>query len=107
MAERSDDSTFGTIPDHHHTDMLVAIGWNGWLSHQMPQARRHLKRISEDPDKLLLVIDPRRSETAQRADIHLALRPGTDALLLRAMISMILEEGRLKKRLYRGSRERL
>ncbi len=62
----------------------------------MPQARRHLKRISEDPDKLLLVIDPRRSETAQRANIHLALRPGTDALLLRAMISMILEEGRQK-----------
>ena len=86
----------GTIPDHHRTDMLVAIGWNGWLSHQMPQARRHLKRISEDPEKLLLVIDPRRSETAQRADIHLALRPGTDALLLRAMISMILQEGRQK-----------
>ncbi len=86
----------GTIPDHHHTDMLVAIGWNGWLSHQMPQARRHLKRISEDPGKLLLVIDPRRSETAQRADIHLALRPGTDALLLRSMISMILEDGRQK-----------
>ena len=86
----------GTIPDHDRTDMLVAIGWNGWLSHQMPQARRHLKRISEDPDKLLLVIDPRRSETAQKADIHLALRPGTDALLLRAMISMILQEGRQK-----------
>ncbi len=86
----------GTIPDHHRTDMLVAVGWNGWLSHQMPQARRHLKRISEDPDRLLLVIDPRRSETAQKADIHLALRPGTDALLLRAIISMILQEGRQK-----------
>ena len=86
----------GTIPDHDRTDMLVAIGWNGWLSHQMPQARRHLRRISEDPEKLLVVIDPRRSETAERADIHLALRPGTDALLLRAMISMILQEGRQK-----------
>ena len=83
----------GTLPDHERTDMLVALGWNGWMSHQMPQARRHLKRISEDPDKLLVVIDPRRSETAQRADIHLAVRPGTDALLLRAMISIILQEG--------------
>lgn len=83
----------GTIPDHHETDMLVALGWNGWMSHQMPQARRHLKRISEDPDKLLVVIDPRRSETAQKADIHLPIRPGTDALLLRAMISIILQEG--------------
>ncbi len=63
------------------------------MSHQMPQARRHLKRISEDPDKLLVVIDPRRSETAQRADIHLPIRPGTDALLFRSMISIILQEG--------------
>jgi anaerobic selenocysteine-containing dehydrogenase len=83
----------GTIPDHDGTDMLVAWGWNGWMSHQIPQARRHLKRISEDPDKLLVVIDPRRSETAQRADIHLAVRPGTDALLFRSMISIILQEG--------------
>jgi anaerobic selenocysteine-containing dehydrogenase len=83
----------GTVPDHHDTDMLLAIGWNGWMSHQMPQARRHLKRIAEDPDKLLVVIDPRRSETAERADIHLAIRPGTDALLLRSMISIILQEG--------------
>jgi anaerobic selenocysteine-containing dehydrogenase len=83
----------GTIPDHDHTDMLLAMGWNGWMSHQIPQARRHLKRISEDPDKLLVVIDPRRSETAQRADIHLEIRPGTDALLLRSMISIILREG--------------
>jgi anaerobic selenocysteine-containing dehydrogenase len=83
----------GTLPDHKDTDMLVAVGWNGWMSHQMPQARRHLKRISEDPNKLLVVIDPRRSETAQRADMHLAVRPGTDALLFRAMISIILREG--------------
>ncbi len=81
------------IPDHHETDMLVAIGWNGWMSHQMPQARRTLKEISEDPRKLLVVIDPRRSEIAQRANIHLAIRPGTDALLTRAMIAIILQEG--------------
>ncbi len=82
-----------TVPDDHETDLLMAVGWNGWMSHQMPQARRVLKRISEDPAKLLVVIDPRRSETAERADIHLALRPGTDALLTRAMIAIILQEG--------------
>ncbi len=83
----------GTVPDAENTDMLLAVGWNGWMSHQIPQARRHLKRIAEDSDKLLVVIDPRRSETAQRADIHLPIRPGTDALLLRSMISIILQEG--------------
>lgn len=82
-----------TIPDHDQTDMLVSIGWNGWMSHQIPQARRILDQIAKDPDKLLVVIDPRRSETAERADIHLALRPGTDALLTRAMIAIILQEG--------------
>ncbi|MBN1655669.1 MAG: molybdopterin-dependent oxidoreductase [Deltaproteobacteria bacterium] len=81
------------IPDEHNTDMLVAIGWNGWMSHQMPQARRRLKEISKDPDRLLVVIDPRRSETAELADIHLPIRCGTDALFTRAVISIILQEG--------------
>jgi anaerobic selenocysteine-containing dehydrogenase len=90
--------TFGSqrlelIPDYENTEMLMTVGWNGMMSHQIPQARRVLTRISKDPDKLLVVIDPRRSETAKIADIHLALRPGTDALLLKSMIAIILKEG--------------
>jgi anaerobic selenocysteine-containing dehydrogenase len=81
------------IPDEHVSDMLVAWGWNGMESHQMPQAPRVLKRFSEDPERLLVAIDPRKSETAAMADIHLAVRPGTDALLMKAMIAIILEEG--------------
>jgi len=83
----------GYGPDTENTDMLVSLGWNGWMSHQMPQARRLLGGISKDPEKLLVVIDPRRSETAERADIHLAIRPGTDALLLKAVIATLLEDG--------------
>jgi anaerobic selenocysteine-containing dehydrogenase len=79
-------------PDHHNTEMLLAVGWNGMMSHQMPQARKFLTRFAKNPDKLLVVIDPRRSETAKIADIHLALRPGTDALLTRAMIAIILQK---------------
>ncbi|MDY6852302.1 MAG: molybdopterin-dependent oxidoreductase, partial [Thermodesulfobacteriota bacterium] len=82
------------VPDDDETDLLLVIGWNPWMSHQMPQARRVINRLSKDPDKLLVVIDPRRSETAVRADIHLPVRPGTDALLTRAMIAVILQEGR-------------
>jgi anaerobic selenocysteine-containing dehydrogenase len=81
------------IPDHHNTDVLLAVGWNGMMSHQMPQARRFLTRFAKDPGKTLIVIDPRRSETARIADIHLPIRPGTDALLTRAMITIILREG--------------
>lgn len=80
-------------PDHHNTDVLLAWGWNGMMSHQMPQARRVLTDIAKDPEKFLVVIDPRLSETAKIADIHLPVRPGTDALLSRAMIAIILEEG--------------
>jgi len=82
-----------TIPDHDRTEMLLAIGWNGMMSHQMPQARRVLTQISKDPNRLLVVIDPRLSETARIADIHLPIRPGTDALLTKAMIAIILKEG--------------
>ncbi|RJX34744.1 MAG: molybdopterin dinucleotide-binding protein [Desulfarculus sp.] len=81
------------IPDEHQCQLLLAVGWNGWMSHQMPQARRVLQAIAEDPQRLLVVVDPRRSETAARADMHLALRPGSDALLFKAMIALILQEG--------------
>jgi anaerobic selenocysteine-containing dehydrogenase len=88
-------------PDYENSEMLMAIGWNGMMSHHIPQARRVLTRISKDPDKLLVVVDPRRSETAKIANIHLALRPGTDALLLKAMIAIILREG-MQNREYIG-----
>ena len=78
--------------DHHNTDMLVSVGWNGMMSHQMPQARRFLTKLAKDPERLLVVIDPRESETAKIADIHLPIRPGTDALMTRAMIAIILQE---------------
>ncbi|WDP89354.1 MAG: molybdopterin-dependent oxidoreductase [Desulfobacter sp.] len=80
-------------PDHDNCKMLVAWGWNGMESHQMPRAPIVLKEISRDPDRILVSIDPRKSETAAIADIHLPLRPGTDALLIKAMIAIILEKG--------------
>ncbi len=85
------------VPDVAETDLFLILGWNGMQSHQIPQAPRHLQRISKDPNKLLIVVDPRLSETAKIADRHLPIRPGTDALLLRAMIAIILQEGWEKK----------
>jgi anaerobic selenocysteine-containing dehydrogenase len=79
--------------DAEETDYLLVFGWNGMQSHQIPQAPRHLLRIAKDPDKSLVVIDPRLSETAKVANLHLQIRPGTDALLMRAMIAIILQEG--------------
>ena len=81
------------IPDENKAEMLVAWGWNGMQSHQMPRAPLVLKGFSQDPDRILVSVDPRRSETAAIADIHLALRPGTDALLVKAMTALILDNG--------------
>ncbi len=81
------------VPDDHHAEMLLAIGWNGMVSHQMPRAPLAIKEFAKNPEKLLAVIDPRKSETARVANLHIALRPGSDALLARAMIAIILVEG--------------
>jgi len=85
------------VPNEQSAEMFVAWGWNGMQSHQIPQAPKVLRGFAKDPDRLLVTIDPRRSETAAIADIHLAVRPGTDSLLMKAMISMILKEGWEKK----------
>jgi anaerobic selenocysteine-containing dehydrogenase len=79
-------------PDVNNTDLLLVLGWNGMQSHQIPQAPRQLRRLAKDPDKMLIVVDPCLTETARIADIHLPIRPGTDSLLLKAMISIILKE---------------
>ncbi len=73
--------------------MAVFVGKNPWQSHGFPRARVVLKEIAKDPARKLIVIDPRRTETAQLADIHLQVRPGGDAWLLGAMVATILREG--------------
>lgn len=94
----ADGETFGSqylhcAPDMENTDMLLMVGKNPMMSHHSSQARRKWTKFSKDPNKILIVVDPRVSETAKLADIHLPIRPGTDALLYRAMISIILQEG--------------
>lgn len=82
-----------TEPDEERLEVLVMWGCNAYVSHQMINARAGIRELSEDPDKMFIVVDPRLSETARISDIHVALRPGTDSLLLRTMIALILKEG--------------
>ena len=67
-----DGKTFGnqnlhSTPHLEETDMLLTVGWNPMMSHHTPQARRVLKKFGKDPDKILVVVDPRLSETAKIA----------------------------------------
>ncbi|OQR59227.1 molybdopterin-binding oxidoreductase [Streptomyces maremycinicus] len=83
------------VPDLDHTDHLLLIGANPL------ESNGSLCTAADFPGKLkalkarggtLTVIDPRRTRTAKLADRHIAIRPGTDALLLAAMAQVLFEE---------------
>src|SRR5260370_14911233 len=63
-----------TSEDAHNCYVLLVIGANPWIAHGFPNARDHLNHIRKDPARKLIVVDPRRSETARMADLHLAVR---------------------------------
>ncbi|WP_051222729.1 molybdopterin oxidoreductase family protein [Conexibacter woesei] len=92
---------FGTgttiaIPDLDRTDFLLCLGANPLASNgslmTAPDARGRLRAIRARGGRIV-VVDPRRSRTAAEADQHLAIRPGTDALLLMALLHTIFAEG--------------
>src|SRR5215831_6072657 len=79
--------------DFEHCEAAVFVGKNPWQSHSFPHARTTLKEIANDPSRVLVVIDPRRTETAELADFHLQVKPGRDAWLLAALGAVLVEEG--------------
>jgi anaerobic selenocysteine-containing dehydrogenase len=83
------------VPDLDRTMHLLVLGANPLASNgslmTAPDARGRLRRIRERGGKVV-VVDPRRSRTAEHADEHHFIRPGTDALLLFAMVHTLFEE---------------
>jgi len=82
-----------TRGDFENAEVAVFIGKNPWQSQSFPRARVTLRELSKDPDRALIVLDPVRSETAEMADFHLRVRPGTDAWALAALLGTIVQEG--------------
>jgi anaerobic selenocysteine-containing dehydrogenase len=82
-----------TTEDIEHADYIMFIGTNPYQAHGIVNARNTLKEIQKDEKRMMVVVDPRLSETAKMADIHLQLKPGTDAFLISAMLSIIVREG--------------
>ena len=76
-----------TAEDIHHCDLLLVIGANPRLAHGFTNARDQLNGLRKDGQRKLIVIDPRRTETAEAADLHIGLRPGTDAFLMGALLA--------------------
>ncbi|MBK8971126.1 MAG: molybdopterin-dependent oxidoreductase [Hahellaceae bacterium] len=87
------DQRCHTTEDVEHADYVLFIGCNPYQSHGIPNARDTLKHIKNDPARTMVVIDPRRTETAKMADIHLQVKPGTDAYLMTALLAILVQEG--------------
>ena len=86
---------FIPIPDIDKTELMVIMGGNPLASNgsimTVPNAPQRLKDIQQRGGRFI-VIDPRRTETAEIADAHHFIRPGTDAWLLLAMINTLFSE---------------
>lgn len=84
------------VPDVDRTSFFLILGGNPLASNgsmmTAPGIERRLKELLARGGTLV-VVDPRRTETAAMATQHLAIRPGTDALLLLAMLDTIFGEG--------------
>lgn len=83
------------IPDLDRTDFLLILGGNPAVSNgslmTAPDVAGRLRAIRARGGKVILV-DPRRTETARIADQHIFIRPGTDVLLLLALLNVIYAE---------------
>lgn len=80
--------------DVAEAEVVVFLGTNPYQSHGFPRARRVLQEIKKDPQRTMVVIDPRVTETAALADRHLQVRPGGDAFLLAAILGEIVQGDR-------------
>lgn len=80
-------------PDDKKTDVMIFWGGNAYVSHQIIDAREIIREFSENPDKMVITVDPRLSETARMSDMHIMPKPGSDTLMLRALIALIVENG--------------
>jgi anaerobic selenocysteine-containing dehydrogenase len=87
----------GAHGDFERCEVAVFVGKNPWHSHGFARTRVVLREIEKDPKRSLIVIDPRRSETAAMADFHLATRPGTDAWCLAALAAILVQEDLVAK----------
>lgn len=81
-----------TRADFEHCEVALFVGKNPYQSHGFPRARSVLKEIAKDPARSMIVIDPVRTDTAELADFHLQVRPGTDVYLLTALAAVLVQE---------------
>ncbi|MEU0075796.1 molybdopterin oxidoreductase family protein [Streptomyces sp. NPDC006332] len=80
------------LEDIPRTGCVILVGSN--LAETMPPSLRFFTELRENGGTLI-VVDPRRTKTAEQADLHLAPRPGTDLALALGLLHLIVAEGRV------------
>src|SRR5262249_55452508 len=87
------------VPDVDRTSFLLVLGANPLVSNGSLMTAAGIERrlrALRGRGGLLVVVPPRRTEPAALAATHLAIRPGTDALLLLALLNVLFDEGRAR-----------
>ena len=83
------------VPDWDHTELLMFVGQNPVVSHghvaSRPDAITSIRGVQRRGGHVV-VVDPRVTETARRADMHVRPRPGTDAALLAHLVRAVLAQ---------------
>ena len=82
--------------DISHAECLILWGSNTAECH--PVTFERIRRRKKDPKVSVIVVDPRRTPTAEIADLFLPVRPGTDLALANAMLRVLLDEGLVDRR---------
>jgi anaerobic selenocysteine-containing dehydrogenase len=80
-----------TVPDLEHARTLLLWGANP--THSYPPFAHQCGAFGLQQPRALVVVDPIRTELAERAQIHLQVRPGTDGALALALIHVLLDRG--------------
>jgi len=78
--------------DFDHTDCVLIAGANSAYAHPIAYRRIESAKAAR-PDLRIIVVDPRRTDTAAGADLHLAILPGTDIWLFNAILHVLVWDG--------------
>ena len=87
-----EDAVPGCYEDLELADLVVLAGANPAWNHPILYQRMQ-KANSDRPERRMVVIDPRRTASCEQADLHLPLRPGTDAILWNGLLVWLADSG--------------
>ncbi|TIU10174.1 MAG: nitrate reductase, partial [Mesorhizobium sp.] len=88
-----EDIVPGVYEDFEHADLIVLTGSNTAWCH--PVLYQRMLAAQRERGTRIVVIDPRRTATADECDLHLALDPGTDVLLFNGLLAHLVQSGKI------------